>query len=97
MPFSADYSRRLSIITLAAQTPRGSKFDRVLKSHDSGKVALAKAELASLPIRKNKALVIRSGLKRISAGPMNIGTELLTEEMGPIDMSRAFHFRISRW
>lgn len=45
--FTADYSRRLKLVSLAVQTASESKVDRAIKSCDSEEVVVASEELAS--------------------------------------------------
>lgn len=78
--FAADYSRRLNLDRLAAQTALDQKVDRAVKSRDSGDIALAKTDMASLLIKKDQALVVRARLKRMSSEASNMAAELRSEE-----------------
>ncbi|CAE1178594.1 unnamed protein product [Acanthosepion pharaonis] len=78
--FAADFSRRLNLDRRAAQTALEEKVDRAVKSRVSGDIVLAKAELASLLIKKDQALVVRARLKRMSSEATNMAAELRAEE-----------------
>lgn len=79
--FAADYSYRLNLVRFAAQTACGKKVNRTIKSRDSREVDLAVAQLCSLLIKKDEALVVRDKLKRISSEATNMAVELRTDEV----------------
>lgn len=70
--FAFDYYRRLSLIRLAVQAT---------KSLNTREVALPKRKLASLLIKKEKALVFSLVLKIMSPELTNIAAQLRTEEI----------------
>lgn len=61
--FSVEYSRHLNLESLATQTACEQILNRAITSHDNGVVALARAEYASVLVKKDEALVVRTRLK----------------------------------
>ena len=93
--FAADYSRRLKLDMVAGQRTIESKLYRAVLAGDSGVANIAKAELASLQMKRYQALVVRARLKRMSSETTNMTQQLQTEEFKNllIGTSRVSHRR----
>lgn len=63
MSFAVDYSRRLNVDILAAQTAAKFRLEGAIKSGVSREVVITRADLASSLIKKNQTLVIKARLK----------------------------------
>ena len=79
--FAADYSRRLNRENLAAQAAIEFSVEEAVRRGDPDSVNIAKAELASLLIKKDQALVVRARLNRMSPEATNMAAELRLEEL----------------
>lgn len=82
--FAADYSPLPNRDWLAAQTASESRLESDIKSGDSEDVSVARAELASLLITKDWALVITGRLKRFprrQTRPLNCGKKNCVERL----------------
>ena len=66
---------------VAEQSLIKAKLDRAVMAGDSGQVNIAQAELTSLQVKEDQALVVRARLKRMTCEATNMSPELRAEEL----------------